>query len=789
MAGIVPFTGRMWLSLTGKGLFFDDGTGDPEQITTAEALTQVQQALLEQLQNGGSAVINRRILQKGADYTLEAIDAKNTEILVSSNNSITIRIPSTSIIPVGGTESAAGIPIIRRGPGAVILAPEPGVTLLPQSPIILDTQYTTAWIRPIEPNTWLVSISSAAGSSQTVVGGPAATVAPVISGNPVRGNTLSTTNGTWVNSPSFTYQWLRSGSPILGATTNVYTTVAADEGFEISCTVTGTVTGYLPVTIPSANKIIVVAPSVTKPQNTSLPTITGANTINSVVTVFAGTWTNSPVGYRFQRKFNGVNSGAVVDQSSPNLNYTLVDADQGKELTYEVRAYNGTGQPSETGDPATTLPFAVATSSTGGQQFAWVQIAAEGQTFEVTQNNTLLRWGTSPTGQYFETTRNIGTYIANNAEFGDPAPGADKWVFAWQQVGSGGGGGSSGLSVYVNPLFLGMHWHRDVVNWSGAGPLITNYPFEFGLHRLMSKEGKIRWSQVNPSPGVYDWEHLDIVVSKLPAGAKIELVVAGPPDHARDFARYGGAPSSVASGWGFVPVKEASYKDFLRAYIARYGAYLHSIDPANEWNLLGSYTGNHGSADDNILAGYAAGPVTALVDLFRWTREVLTEMNRSDIILWLGSTTGARQIFSVIDRFPEVKTICNGAQIHGYEQTADNWGVFEPTDYLSVMRAGLDSRGLQAWKLSDGEHGITGAGLTTWWNTLVHLASLGWWNVGVYSGDDDGDGGLYRGGNPIGDPAVAQMYQDFHDNIAGRWITAIDKSTARWTVTTSATQP
>lgn len=779
--GLIPLKGPLYLDPQTQALYYSDGLGDPTPVPGITDFISLQLAVLGQGQQQAGAW---RSVTKGADYTLENIDSINSAIFVSATGPVTIFVPPTNTIPVN-TSPIQGIPVTRLGTGLVAIQALPGVNLLPRNPIILDTQYSTARLRPIATDTWLAEVSSAGGISQPQPGGPQLTVAPSLSGSAVRGSTLTCSPGTWTNSPGFEYRWYRSGSPIPGAGSATYITQVADEGQTITCLVTATVPGFLPVSAFTSNSIIVVAPSVLVPQNTNPPTISGANTINSVITIQAGTWTNTPTGYRFQRKVDGVNSGLEIDQAGPSIVYTIQDSDQGKTITYSVVAYNASG----TSAAASTAPFPVSTSSTGGQQFAWVQIAAEGQTFSITQDDTLLRWGTSPTGQYFETTRDIGTYIANNAEFGDPAPGADKWVFAWQQVGSGGGSGGSGLSIYVNPLFLGMHWHRDVVNLSGAGPLITSYPFSFGLHRLMSKEGKIRWSQVNPSPGVYDWEHLDVVVSKLPAGAKIELVVAGPPDHARDFNRYGGAPSAVASGWGFVPVKEASYKAFLTAFITRYGAYLHSIDPANEWNLLGSYTGNHGSADDDILAGYAAGPVSALVDLFQWTRDVLTTMNRPDIILWLGSTTGARQIFSVIDRFPQVKTICNGAQIHGYEQTADNWGMFEPTDYLSVMRAGLDARGLQSWKLSDGEHGITGAGETTWWNTLIHLASLGWWNVGVYSGDDDGDGGPPRGGDPINNAAVAAMYQDFHTRIAGRYITAIDKSTAKWTVTTSITPP
>lgn len=73
---------------------------------------------------------------------------------------------------------------------------------------------------------------------------PVNTVAPVISGTQVVGQTLSTTNGTWIGdpTPSFTYQWYRGATLISGATSNTYVLTQADAGntSNITCRVTGT---------------------------------------------------------------------------------------------------------------------------------------------------------------------------------------------------------------------------------------------------------------------------------------------------------------------------------------------------------------------------------------------------------------------------------------------------------------------------------------------------------------------------------------------------------------------
>jgi hypothetical protein len=75
------------------------------------------------------------------------------------------------------------------------------------------------------------------------VSGPANSVLPAITGTTTVGQTLTCSNGTWSNSPTFARQWLRDGQPIAGATAATRVLAAGDAGALMSCRVTATANG------------------------------------------------------------------------------------------------------------------------------------------------------------------------------------------------------------------------------------------------------------------------------------------------------------------------------------------------------------------------------------------------------------------------------------------------------------------------------------------------------------------------------------------------------------------
>ncbi|HEY5044528.1 MAG TPA: hypothetical protein VII53_01575 [Solirubrobacteraceae bacterium] len=79
------------------------------------------------------------------------------------------------------------------------------------------------------------------------------------SGTVATGTPQTCTPGEWAGSPVLSYQWLRNGADIPGATGPVYTPVAADEGTAVQCQVTATNGGG---TVVAVNRYpLVVAPA------------------------------------------------------------------------------------------------------------------------------------------------------------------------------------------------------------------------------------------------------------------------------------------------------------------------------------------------------------------------------------------------------------------------------------------------------------------------------------------------------------------------------------------------
>lgn len=74
------------------------------------------------------------------------------------------------------------------------------------------------------------------------------------------------------------------------------------------------------------------------PVNTVVPAITGTEQVGQTLTCSTGTWTNSPIAYKYEwRRDDAAIAGA--NQST----YDLVAEDEGADVTCTVRAINNNG--------------------------------------------------------------------------------------------------------------------------------------------------------------------------------------------------------------------------------------------------------------------------------------------------------------------------------------------------------------------------------------------------------------------------------------------------------------
>ena len=169
---------------------------------------------------------------------------------------------------------------------------------------------------------------------------PVNSTLPVISGTTTINSVLTSTNGTWTNSPtSYAYQWKR-GATNIGTNANTYTLVAFDSTADITCVVTATNAGG---STPATSNTI-TADSYA-PINTVAPIVSSIDfdvaVANNTLTTDDGSWTNGYGGltytYQWYRQpdLGGTNDPIIGETGSY---YNLVDADADYLVSCEVTA-------------------------------------------------------------------------------------------------------------------------------------------------------------------------------------------------------------------------------------------------------------------------------------------------------------------------------------------------------------------------------------------------------------------------------------------------------------------
>jgi hypothetical protein len=183
------------------------------------------------------------------------------------------------------------------------------------------------------------------GNKRRVTGSPPATgipvniTPPVVSGTTTVGQTLSATNGSWTNSPtSYIKEWYWVDNTYRGSG-NTYLLLTADYNKTMKVAL-GAVNGFGTSAVAESSTFGPIAGFA--PVNTVLPVISGGSVppkVAEVLTGSDGTWTGAPTPTltRQWKRAGAAIGGATV------ASYTLVSADLGTLITYEVTATNAVG--------------------------------------------------------------------------------------------------------------------------------------------------------------------------------------------------------------------------------------------------------------------------------------------------------------------------------------------------------------------------------------------------------------------------------------------------------------
>ena len=192
---------------------------------------------------------------------------------------------------------------------------------------------------------------------------PVNTALPSITGTVALSQTITCDPGTWTNNPTFTFQWLRDGQAIGGATQSTYAIVSADVTHQLSCQVTATNPSGTDQKTSAGATVPPIAP-----QNTTPPSITGTAAVGSQLTCADGSWSGVPAP-SLTRQW--LRDGQPISGATDSA-YTATGDDATHALTCRVSASNAGGSASATTSeravPATTPQNTAAPSITGGDK-------------------------------------------------------------------------------------------------------------------------------------------------------------------------------------------------------------------------------------------------------------------------------------------------------------------------------------------------------------------------------------------------------------------------------------
>ena len=276
-----------------------------------------------------------------------------------NGDTITVSVTGSATGYNSATKTSAGSLI---APGSLTLTPKPtftggpavgntltavpgswdaGVTLAYQwylngAPISGATSSTFTLVQADLNGSIVVKVTgSLAGYTSVTKASSAATVllkipvtpTPTFTGTVATGAKLTAVPGTWTKKVKLSYQWLRNGTAIAGATGKTYTLTVADFGQQVSVAVTGTLAGgYLTTTQTSTSSTVAAGTIAKKPK----VKFTGAAKPGGTLTASAGAWpAGTTLSYQWLRNGTAI-SGAT------SSTYSVKAGDAGASISLTV---------------------------------------------------------------------------------------------------------------------------------------------------------------------------------------------------------------------------------------------------------------------------------------------------------------------------------------------------------------------------------------------------------------------------------------------------------------------
>jgi hypothetical protein len=271
------------------------------------------------------------------------------------------------------------------------------------------------------------------------LGLPVAQGMPTVGPQNVEGQTITSTDSTWIGSPTFTRQWQRCNAAgancvnIASATNTTYRLASADVGFTVRIQVTATNPDGSATAVSAPSAVIRMAP----PTVVSPPTISSQRVERLTVTATNATWTGRPtVRYQWQA-LQLLGTGCNNISGATATTYRLVAADIGNTVRVQVTGTNAGGSAVGTSSPSAEI-YAAAPVATGAP---WITGAAPGNFW----------YPNGPSGGYWDG----HTLYANGGSFTSSVPFTITYTWHYCTAVGGCTGISSGSGTAFGPQYQG----------------------------------------------------------------------------------------------------------------------------------------------------------------------------------------------------------------------------------------------------------------------------------------------------------------------------------------------